>query len=904
MAQAGLYAGYKHGEITRPLIREMIANLDRSFKHELGDEEQEAIARTIEAKLDISMDLGARLITPETFRPWLPAARAEIEPYYWDRYKDHLELEGYPRGVVGAMDEVTDAVLGFLGNPEWEGNWDRRGLVLGHVQSGKTANYIGLVCKACDAGYKVIIVLAGLQNTLRRQTQERIDEGFLGFDPGVTLDQGSKIGVGRIDDNRRPNYLTTAKRDFNRNSREANGIQWGGLPEPVVLVIKKNKNILENLISLLRQNAGNQQQLPLPALIIDDEADNASINVGKHDNISRINGLLRELLSLFSKSSYVGYTATPFANVFIDPRSIRDDIGADLFPRDFIYSLDPPTNYMGANEIFGDDSDLNIIQLIEDNDSWLPVKHKNEIAAALFGIPESLKEAIRTFVLARAIRILSGDDREHSSMMVNASRFNIIQGAIRQHIKEYVDELKPAVRFEHQKGTDAALKNDHIHSLFDTWKNQEFDQIVEDWQQIQEKLWEAVSPIDVVEVNMRSKQSLDYKLHKENGLHVIAVGGISLSRGLTLEGLLVSYFLRNSMMYDTVMQMGRWFGYRDGYERLCRIWLREESLEWYQCITESIEELREDLRSMQSQNIPPRDFGMKVLMHDDVPLIATARNKMGTGERIPFRPDFSKKLVETSVLSALPEDIDANHRALERFVSDLGGESAVVKYPKQRYFWRCDVEIVISFLQKYRNATISRLSDPDKIVNHIRDTLEDINSSEELKEWDVVLVSLQKAKIKADVNGLTVNCADRTAGKEDGNFDLNRVIPVSGVKRRVGEPRDLTIGLTDTQIKAEDEKYKNQKRKTGRYLFKGRKPLLIVRLVRMTAKSGKDEADKEIPGPEPKGLVAWGILFPESERVSPAREYMVSWDWRDIYLDRDEDYDEDIDIDVDSEERV
>lgn len=869
----------EESERTGQKIRELIRNMAAIPDFKVGAATQEKIARVIEARLDVSMDSGA-ILREASFRPWLSAAKATIDPFYWERYREFLKAGEYPPAVLQTMDAVNDATLGLLGNPQLEGTWDRRGLVLGHVQSGKTANYIGLISKAADAGYKVIIVIAGLQNTLRKQTQERIDEGFLGVDTGHHRDSGNAIGVGIIDTRKRPNYVTTTSRDFNRNSKEASGIQLVGLPDPVILVIKKNKSILENLNNWMRQNARRQRILTLPALIIDDEADNASINVAKNNEISRINGQIRELLNMFSRSSYVGYTATPFANVLIDPRSLDEEKGADLFPRDFIYSLDPPTNYMGASTIFGEGGSGKVIQLIEDNDSWLPLKH--DIAVALFGLPDSLKESIRAFILAKAIRILRDDGRKHCSMLINASRFNRIQELIKIEVLNYKDRLSRAIRYEHAKNPEEALKNSEIQDLHETWEKQGFNRLIGDWETLQQKLWEAVAPIEVVTVNMNSPGILDYRSHNENGLNVIAVGGISLSRGLTLEGLTVSYFLRNSMMYDTVMQMGRWFGYRPGYEDLCRIWLTPDSKDWYERITESIEELREDLREMESRGMTPRQFGMKVLMHEDSQLIVTARNKMGAGQNYQFSADYSRALVESSLLSADQKDIDTNRKALTDLIAVLEKNRPHEKH-KTNYFWKdVPVNVVIEFLQNFRNADANYRGDPKKLIAYINDVCNDEISKSELQTWDVVLMSLKTQKHHERIHNLTINCADRTAGTGK-DFDLKKVIPV-GDKKRVGQPDDLLIGLTDEEIASEDKKYEGRSSKAGRYMFKGRKPLLILRLVRMQAKSDNG-CGKEIPGPNPKGLTTYGIIFPATDRTSPARTYTVSHDWRKLFID-------------------
>ena len=362
-------------------IRELIGGLRVVFPA-VTDEQAEELAQDFETVHGVTMDLGVTLQERE-FEKWLEDARRDIEPYFWDRYRRLLAEQGFSGQVLATMDSVTDRVLGLLENPTKVGTWDRRGMVVGQVQSGKTANYTGLICKAADAGYKVIIVIAGIQNNLRNQTQRRIDEGFIGFDSTKLLSRSPSdhrfhiVGVGRFNSIRRPNTLTNTMRDFNRATATAVGLPLDNLTEPAVFVIKKNANTLRNLIDWLRtHNAeGSAGSVDSPMLLIDDEADNASINI-KHsrEDVSRINGQIRELLGLFERSCYIGYTATPFANIFIDPDTEDDMFGQDLFPRHFVVGLDPPDNYFGPAKTFvGGSSD--IVRHVDDNEGLLPTWH-------------------------------------------------------------------------------------------------------------------------------------------------------------------------------------------------------------------------------------------------------------------------------------------------------------------------------------------------------------------------------------------------------------------------------------------------------------------------------------------------------------------------------------------------
>ena len=496
-------------------IRGLINDLRRLPRFEsVTGEDGELLAKRFEERVSVTQHMGAVLIERD-HQPWLDTAKARIEPYYWNRYRQHLTQEGFPRAGVIALDDVTDRVLEFMQDPLRGGSWDRRGMVVGHVQSGKTANYTGLICKAADAGYKLIVVIAGIHNNLRSQTQRRIDEGFVGRDSARLLSKQADmfVGVGKFDHWRRPVTFTNTLRDFNKTTATGVGIPLQNLTEPAVFVIKKHSSTLRNLIEWLREHSarGGTQSIDEPMLLIDDEADNASINI-RHGSgeVSRINGQIRELLHIFERSCYVGYTATPFANIFIDPDTADQMLGEDLFPRSFIVSLDPPSNYFGAPAVFLEDSDR-YIRHIDDNEDLLPIKHPRETVVS--SIPRSLTDAVRAFILGRAIRLARGHERQHCSMLVNASRFTNVQRQLRHEIHAQLDIIQRSIRVNGALPPDAALSDMEIRALHEVW-SREFRDTEFDWPEVQRRLHDAASPIRVVEVNSQSPGTLDYSAHR------------------------------------------------------------------------------------------------------------------------------------------------------------------------------------------------------------------------------------------------------------------------------------------------------------------------------------------------------------------------------------------------------
>lgn len=624
-----------------------------------SDQEIVQSVRALQSRFVHRMPMGA-LFESEEYRPWLHERQGDIDWYYWERYRKHLAVtKGFSPYVISTLSDTTYKILDRLENPLKEGKWARRGMVVGHVQSGKTANYTGLVCRAADAGYKVIIVLAGVLSSLRNQTQERLDSDFAGFCTRMR----EFIGASRFGaEMRRPVCLTSSRADFTVGG--ANNVAMGleAINEPMLFVLKKNKSILENLHNWLSEhNRHNLRRFSM--LLIDDEADHASINTNNDSSDpTSINKAIRNLLSLFDRSSFVGYTATPFANIFIDPESedemLNGEVYGDLFPRDFILSLDPPDNYVGPHRLFTDDADIDCIRTVDDNEDYLPVKHRIDFKPET--LPDSLVKAINCFVLARAIRLLRGQEGKHHSMMINVSRFRSVQNLLKGIVSEHVRMMRQALGNYGALDAEHALRNGVIQGLHLTWEEEKYAATGYTWKEIQGVLKKSVDPIEVISVNSGSQDILDYSPQQyPNGRSVIAVGGMGLSRGLTLEGLMVSYFLRNSIMYDTLMQMGRWFGYRDGYADVCRIFMTDAAAGWYAHIAESTEELRNDFRSMEKAKLTPKEFGLRVRSHPTA-LIVTARNKMRSGRNIPVNISLEGRLAETSLVYSDPEHLAYN----------------------------------------------------------------------------------------------------------------------------------------------------------------------------------------------------------------------------------------------------
>ncbi len=789
--------------------------------------------------MDTRMGAGVSLVDIEAEHDEEWALRREIDWTHSAGYEEYLRREKWNPTVVQSLSDVSSKILGHLQDPTSEGVWDRRGLVIGHVQSGKTANYISLVARAADAGYKFIIVIAGIHNNLRKQTQERIDEGFVGrsSDP----DGREIIGVGLTDrDYPYPATLTNIYKDFNKPTADHSGWSINDFSKPIVLVIKKNVSTLASLHRWLKElnTKGNGKISDVPMLMIDDEADNASINTNKEDlNPTRTNFMLRKILGMFDKSCYVGYTATPFANIFINPDAYDDESKKELFPRDFIYCLDAPTTYFGPEKVFlDDDSSETILEAIMDAENYLPFSHKKDFE--IVDLPPSLYRSIIQFVLIRTIRNLRGHQNKHCSMMVNVSWSVAIQGTVRDFISVFVKKLREAIKANYGMPDKASSGNEYmarVKSVFDD----QFSDCGFDWKTVKEALFGAFQYLRIFLVNSKSDEALDFKKYEKDGvgLTAIAIGGYSLSRGLTIEGLSVSYMYRNTRMYDTLMQMGRWFGYRPGYEDLCRIHLSEDSINWYAHISEASEELRQQIKQMRKDGLSPKKFGLYVRDHPDR-LLVTAANKMRAGEYITVRQNFSGKLRESYILPA-DESMNEENRALIKayWKSGFGCHPDSLKETsKGWHIQNVSSELIEEFLLSFRVH-------PDFVYQRNAHAEYLASISEEYTECDVLLISLNEGK----------NGEQYDLGPQDRKSAKLKSRRWRTAKDRVASRGDEKLGLSKEQKKeakrlAADD---NKQPSDIHYRTIRNKPLLMIHLL-----------DLGVDGDRQHRVPAYGISFP------------------------------------------
>lgn len=799
----------------------------------LSDIEVENVRAEIKSEFSIKLDQGS-LIQEKGHEKWFLDKKTLLDMKYWERYKKYLlNDKGFSVKVVNVMDDILDKLTDLLGDPSRDVAYSRRGLIIGDVQSGKTANYLGLICKAVDAGYKVVVLMTGTIEKLRKQTQMRVDEGFVGADSDAMvkmLENGQVIGVGKYDSSIRPMVLTSTADDFKQQNANNLGFDLRNINGPVIFVVKKNSSILKRLNKWLTTfNQNGQQKIRQSILMIDDEADNASVNTNKdEDSPTAINGQIRDLVSKFEKSSYVGFTATPFANIFIDPDSYDAMLEEDLFPKDYIYSLNAPSNYTGARNIFAEDGNASYM-LVEIDDNFrnpqsiefiLPLKHKSSIHVR--ELPKDLKTAIEAFVLANTMEDLMGLSDNHRSMLINVSRFTAVQEEVSGLVNEYLKNIQSACKLYCKFPADKALQDIYIKQLKETFEviysNVDFE-----WEEVQTQLYNSCGSIMVQTINQRNGQNLNYDDYP-HGLRLIAVGGMSLSRGLTLEGLVISYFYRNSRMYDTLMQMGRWFGYRGKYAELCRIWMSDDSIEWYRYISQATDELREEVKRFEDSGLTPKDFGLRV-RSDLTALIVTARNKMRSTAEMECAISFSGVYIDTPEIYA---DVDKNRRNLGSINSLINtcmtyGEEYIPKIEGGQYIVRdIPVQVILEFLDEIEVSPKNEKFNTMAIKRFIREY-----RGGELKKWDIAFASGKSEREIELCNSMKYHCVSRSFSIENDG----KILKMSGSKKHLAGGGDAAAALSKEKVRELKERSERNLSSDDYFKNVDRNPLLTIFIV-------------------------------------------------------------------------
>lgn len=814
-------------------------------------------------------------------RPWFQSWDPSTG-YHWRRLRQYL-LDSRKRNQldVDALDDASDKVLSHLEDPRPAGKQEFRvrGLVLGHVQGGKTANITALIAKSADLGYKLVIVLSGLHNELRRQTQRRLslELGLIPGPPGVGLPMHGEQWLTLTQDHYHGDFRpgTTGPSILQGNDR-------------VIAVMKKNASVLRRLEKWINGRA----PADLPVLIIDDEADQASVNTGgnrrpieesldleeadfgevprdKETDPSTINGLIRDLIACFRRVSYVAYTATPFANILIDPEAYDRKSFDDLYPKDFIISLPVGTGYVGAEALFGraaleheedGKSGLEVIELIPDCD-------RDALISTTTGeptLPESLRTALVDFVLATAAKVQRLGDGI-ASMLIHTSHRTSVQNLLGKAVDTHVQELRRTWRYdrpsiiERFRARWEASFRPTISSL-DIANDVSFEEIEEHVT----RLFRDPEGLRILVLNNTSADELDYETNPH--LKVILIGGNKLSRGLTLEDLLVSYYVRDIAMYDTLLQMARWFGYRAKYVDLTKLWTTEDLISKFRHLSLVEEEIRDQIDIYEQSSVTPLEFGPKIRVHPA--MLVTAKNKMGSARIV--EQSYAGELLQTTRFRLLDTEwLRNNLIAAQNLFEKLGSP---VNPDGDRPEWT-DIpwQTICEFLNAYKTAQDAASIDAATILRYLE---RQATRYGELTRWRISIRCLPNRQADLGTVDLhtkwrpSVNAISRSRLKIDKNSigALTSPARVTGTRWQ----GDEEVGLSAQQIDLAREDFEAKKYRTLGHALRAQRNktegLLLVYPISPNSKGRTQDRENLFDNPDDKPhVIGVAFSFPPSD---------------------------------------
>lgn len=834
------------------------------------------IQETLAEEENITLEPARMLVATQHRDDWL----RHIDRsgwYYWLRLREYLlGVKGWSIADVRSLDEVTDRTLGQLDPPSNE-QFDIRGLVLGYVQSGKTANFTALIAKSADVGYRLVVVLSGIDNGLRRQTQIRLKRELVGY-------ADNRTGAVRLPPLGRQWHEFTREDlsgDFQPGFANHAALQGS---QPVLLVVKKNGPVLRRLLRWL-DDAPEEVRRTIPLLVIDDEADQASVDTrgsyqtedeplpDDYEGPSVINRLIRNLLRRFQRSAYVAYTATPFANILIPHDTFDPQVENDLYPKDFIVDLPKPDRYFGAEELFGrfdplageQVGGLDVIRDVTDEDL-----HSLEQGA----LPASFETAMIDFVLAGAARAQRGHGSLPATMLLHVSRLVVEQQRMADLVSQRFSEFRDEWRYQRSRGIRERLQTRWDGEFRRVTRARHVERDVS-FEQIEPHVGPFFEAVQIRVVNSATGAVLDYD--REPGLKAIAVGGNRLSRGLTLEGLLISYFVRRSVMYDTLMQMGRWFGYRSGYEDLTRIYTTPELAGWFSDLAFVEYQLREDLEIYENQELTPREVGSRIWQHPTMQVTSPLKRRFASTTIIS--QTYSEQLAQTFKfplrrLDDLAVQAEENLLAVREFLTRLGTPRWDDKGP----VWsEAPSDVILDFLRRYSVDAQARSISPLLMCAYIERQVE----LGELIRWIIAVRGRENQ--------------DRTIGEASWGISGGHIWQLSRSRLRdtdsvgvITSPGDEAVGLS-LEAQSKMHEYLQQGVTENRAARRARPPQEgLILLYPISKRSGYDlppDARRrplyENPeDPRARDLIGMAISFPPSAHPQQVEAYLegtVGW---------------------------
>ncbi|MFB6664657.1 Z1 domain-containing protein [Streptomyces parvus] len=761
-----------------------------------------ALRKVLDHAVPVFKEPGPTIIsTTPTW--WYSRDTAAVRSFYWSAYEQLLRRKGWSDAAVAGLDEASHAVVERLADPTRPDAYGARGLVVGYVQSGKTANFTGVTAKAIDAGYRLVIVLGGTLNLLRGQTQRRLDMELIGqenilrgADPA---DTDSLVGVDYLDDEDWPGKfvshggrpstlgsfdierLTTRDNDYQSLETGIRALEFDkqvrtqplNAPDNLhraaarVMVVKKNKSVLSKLIKDLKK-IGGPLLSEIPTLIIDDESDQASVNTTNPDKWEEgkatrtaINGQISQLLGLLPRAQYVGYTATPFANVFVDPGD-----GDDIFPRDFLISLPRPTGYMGVQDFH---------DLDRTDEASVGSAERAHVRSMDDGTHrDRLPEALDAFVLAGALKLYRAangvDDSpfRHHTMLVHESV------GVKQHalLAKRIRVLWDEAAYTSQEGHDrlaALLAADFQRFADDGMPTPAtYADLKPHVSRARQLINSGGTPVLVVNGDTeRDYDQPDLDFDRTPNVWKILVGGTKLSRGFTVEGLTVTYYRRRTQQADTLMQMGRWFGFRPGYRDLVRLYIgraepagRTRTVDLYEAF-EAICRDEETFRAQLTRYATLVDGKPQVTPSQIPPLVSqhlswlkpSARNKMFNAELVEIRSPG--EWVEPTAYPTAPADLRHNAEVWRPVLDLLGADPITLRRDASAGGDSFEAQVgTLDHEELLKVLCDLRWSVPSQFSPHLESLLSTGEGGEGIDDWLVVLPrQTSSRRVEASVLG-------------------------------------------------------------------------------------------------------------------------------------------------------
>ena len=813
---------------------------------------QAAAAKIAEVAAAIQTAQTPRAVVAGNIESWYAGPRTEDKN--WPALVSLLEREGWRRDDIDDLDDASTKVVAHLPNPHGEGEFHCRGLVLGYVQSGKTTNFTAVIAKAADAGYRFFVVLSGIHDALRQQTQDRLNSQL--WEPHRDL----------------WNRLTN-ETDF-RPTDNVDAL-LANQSQRVLAVVKKNGSRLRALRNWLR-GARPELLAACPILIIDDEADQASVNTAKPDrNPTRINRLIREIVNGSPKAAYVGYTATPFANVLVDPQNYED-----LFPRDFIVDLPRPEFYIGPEAIFGREPlEFDAEGLEDDGHDFIRSVPLEELAAVRpMGassrhefdpdVPDSLDAALRYFLLSTAARRVRKKGNRHATALVHTSQHVDVHERTAEAIRAHLKSL--AARISRGDQTLMSELKRQWEYECETVPSSDFDLEPVAWEDVQAVLPVVADAAEVITDNSRTPKDERLNFDDANPRVIVAVGGNTLSRGLTLEGLAVSYFVRSASAYDTLLQMGRWFGYRNGYADLTRLWLTDEMREWFHHLATVEQEIRFDVDRFETEHVTPEELGVRIRTHPK--LAVTAAAKMQHARTADA--SYSGRRLQTILFNHRdPAWLTGNLDAGRSLIAAASKSTRRVVRPGITIVGPIDSQLIVDLLARYRFHENSRDLNSRLITDYIRGRRAD----GELSHFKVAVMGRAgSSDYLGEVDlGLSqrVGCINRARLKVVGGSTYADIKALMSQSDRVVDLDIDPTELAEVRTRGELARIRNLPARGGHGDDTG---LLLLYPVSKDSRPVRGSLKTRQPLEAVEHVLGVGLVFPETQSRTAAVDYVTA----------------------------